>query len=176
MIAMRQTASSVLGLEQLIKLCKGREVMVEVGCFAGESTARFAKHFGTVYAVDPFLPGYDKEDGASEWHELAQARKAFKVLVESHFNIAHLEAESKVAVQVFEPSSLDLVYLDGCHTAAAVALDIHLWLPKVKRGGVLAGHDYTAAHLPGVKETVDAFFGVGGVRILADGSWVKEVA
>jgi hypothetical protein len=38
--------------------------------------------------------------------------------------------------------SLDFVYIDGNHASAYVELDLELWVPKVKRGGVVSGHDY----------------------------------
>lgn len=37
--------------------------------------------------------------------------------------------------------SLDFVYIDGNHSEEYVRQDIRLWWPKVKIGGMLAGHD-----------------------------------
>lgn len=53
--------------------------------------------------------------------------------------------------------SLDLVFIDGNHDYESVKEDIQLQIPKLKSGGLLAGHDY---HLeedcsPGVKRAVD---------------------
>jgi hypothetical protein len=39
-------------------------------------------------------------------------------------------------------ASLDYVYLDADHHYEAVCRDIDAWLPKVKPGGVIAGHDF----------------------------------
>jgi hypothetical protein len=38
--------------------------------------------------------------------------------------------------------SLDFVYLDGNHVYDAVVEDLTLWSPKVRAGGIIAGHDY----------------------------------
>lgn len=38
--------------------------------------------------------------------------------------------------------NLDFVYIDGNHSYDAVMEDITLWEPKVRPGGILAGHDY----------------------------------
>lgn len=51
--------------------------------------------------------------------------------------------------------SLDFVYIDAKHDEASVRADIAAWLPKVKPGGILAGHDY---NLPGVRAAVWAVF------------------
>jgi hypothetical protein len=38
--------------------------------------------------------------------------------------------------------SLDLVYIDAGHSYEAVRADLEAWFPKVKPGGVIAGHDF----------------------------------
>lgn len=38
--------------------------------------------------------------------------------------------------------SLDFVYIDGNHVYDAVIEDLTIWAPKVRLGGVIAGHDY----------------------------------
>lgn len=39
-------------------------------------------------------------------------------------------------------SGLDFVYLDACHQYESVVEDVRTWLPKIRKGGLLAGHDY----------------------------------
>ena len=51
-------------------------------------------------------------------------------------------APSLAAVNAHLDRSLDLVFIDGDHSYGAVKADIEAWWPKVKFGGVLAGHDY----------------------------------
>lgn len=41
--------------------------------------------------------------------------------------------------------SLDFVFVDATHTYNAVKEDISLWLPKIKKDGMLCGHDYCEA-------------------------------
>jgi len=52
------------------------------------------------------------------------------------------KCESAKASESFEDESLDLVYIDANHSYENVTLDITKWLPKVKKGGTIAGHDY----------------------------------
>ena len=42
----------------------------------------------------------------------------------------------------FENNFFDFVYIDADHTYEASYMDICAWYPKVKPGGILAGHDY----------------------------------
>jgi hypothetical protein len=37
---------------------------------------------------------------------------------------------------------LDFVYIDGDHSYEGVLRDIHAWTPHVRKGGIIAGHDY----------------------------------
>jgi len=45
-------------------------------------------------------------------------------------------------LQSLPDESYDFVYLDGDHSYEGVKAEIPLYWEKVKRGGVLAGHDY----------------------------------
>lgn len=48
---------------------------------------------------------------------------------------------SSDAINDFENESLDFVYIDANHKYEAVLQDINLWYPKIKKCGLLAGHD-----------------------------------
>lgn len=63
--------------------------------------------------------------------------------------------------------SLDFVYIDGNHARAFVKADLRAWTPKVRRGGIVAGHDYTtrSKHIE-VKSAVDAFVRRRGISPL----------
>ena len=75
------------------------------------------------------------------------------------------------AANLFQDGTLDFVYIDASHDYENVKIDLQTWYPKVKPGGVFAGHDYLdgtihfndgegkyagAAHY-GVKRAVDEF-------------------
>lgn len=62
---------------------------------------------------------------------------------------------------------VDFVYIDGHHSFQAATNDIAEWLPKIRPGGIIAGHDY--ARFRGgfdnkAKEVVDAWTAAYGVR------------
>ena len=42
----------------------------------------------------------------------------------------------------FEDGYFDFVYIDAAHDYSSVIKDIEAWKPKVKKGGIFAGHDY----------------------------------
>ena len=61
------------------------------------------------------------------------------------------------AADQFEDESLDFVFIDASHEYEDVKKDIQIWLPKIKKGGILAGHDYYIGYdyFPGVKAAVN---------------------
>ena len=52
-----------------------------------------------------------------------------------------IQKPSVDASTVFVDGVLDFVYIDADHSYQAVMDDIAAWMPKVKPGGVIAGHD-----------------------------------
>ena len=71
-------------------------------------------------------------------------RKAAKVL-----RLTSVEAS-----RLFSPGSLDFVYIDADHKYSSVVEDIDHWLPKVRVGGMIGGHDYSNGW-PSVVEAVN---------------------
>lgn len=53
--------------------------------------------------------------------------------------------DSISAASKIPDGSLDFVYLDARHDYRSVQEDIQAWAPKVRPGGILAGHDYVDA-------------------------------
>jgi hypothetical protein len=51
---------------------------------------------------------------------------------------------SAEASRLFPDRSVDLVFIDGNHGYSQVWRDLASWLPKVKPGGILCGHDCDA--------------------------------
>jgi len=58
-------------------------------------------------------------------------------------------------------NSLDFVYIDGNHKYGYVAMDLMKWSEKVRKGGIISGHDYyyfkKSRSNRGVKHAVDGF-------------------
>jgi hypothetical protein len=57
-------------------------------------------------------------------------------------NVKIVKMKSDEAALLYEDEYFDWVYLDADHSYEAVINDIKNWLPKVKKGGVLSGHDF----------------------------------
>ena len=58
---------------------------------------------------------------------------------EGRFSIIIGRSEHQIE---FKNRFLDCVFLDGAHDYLSVSRDICHWLPKVRPGGLICGHDY----------------------------------
>ena len=91
-------------------------------------------------AVDNFLKS------PIERAQRLESKFPFYRVVQSH--TAH-------AALFYANDSLDFVFVDADHSAHGVSMDILAWLPKIKIGGVIAGHDYENPRYPELKTAVD---------------------
>jgi predicted O-methyltransferase YrrM len=71
--------------------------------------------------------------------------------VAAYVNAVPMDLEA--AARLRAPASVDFVFLDADHSLKGTAAAISAWLPKVRPGGIFAGHDFTPEH-PGVVEAV----------------------
>lgn len=65
------------------------------------------------------------------------------------------------AHKIIAEGCLDIVYIDCQHAYLNVKDDIKNWKPKIRKGGILAGHDYNPWGVPnasGVAKAVDEAF------------------
>lgn len=119
-----------------------RSLIVEIGTYRGRSTYLVAKSVPKSYVItiDPCN---------FEWpNEVDKA--GFKLVNETiddralHAgNVMQWVTTSQEAAKVFN-MPIDFLFIDGLHEQCA--LDMELWLPKVKKGGLVAFHDYDEPH------------------------------
>jgi hypothetical protein len=102
----------------------------------------------------------------------SNVEKLFDARIRWHTNIEKIKQSSVVASERFEDASLDFVYIDGDHKYSAVQEDIAKWLPKIKKDGVIGGHDFDYEDVAGA---VLANLG-SPHRIFQDTSWVIPCA
>jgi len=71
-------------------------------------------------------------------------------------------------VKEFEDESLDFIFIDGNHDFEHVVEDVAKWSKKVKKGGIVAGHDFFRNHHKrfGVKEAIPAWCEANDIKPL----------
>jgi len=150
-------------------------VFVEIGTWKGKSAVFMAEKIREsrknikFYTIDLFenIKGYDSDLDIIAGTVL---EKYYKNIEPVKNYLETLIGDSKELYKNFENESIDFLFLDGDHTYKGVLKDLQLWFPKVKIGGIAAGHDYDEDSC-GVRQAVDQFFGFGAKQY-AGGCWI----
>ena len=132
---------------------------VEVGSWKGKSSAYMAVEIANsnkqidFYCVDTW-------EGSTE-HTYEQTQNLYYTFLHNMKDLKHLYTPLKMpsvdAAQLFDDESLDFVFIDASHEYVDVVADIKAWYPKIKKGGMLAGDDYSDAW-PNVQKAVQDSF------------------
>lgn len=155
----------------LIPICRllpAEAIVAELGSFAGEGAEQFRKSgkVSRIVCIDHWQgESMDGVRAAFEWR-MRNPRLLGEVSV--------LAMKTSDAAPLIANESLDMVYVDASHDYASVKEDIENWLPKVKRGGFIAGHDWHLEHFGVVRAVVDTLGRPDG--IFPDTSWYKRKA
>ena len=123
-------------------------VGVEIGVKEGKFSERLLRLWEgrVLYSVDPW-----REFGSTEYIDVSNVPQqqqdalylqTIRRLLPFERRSAVWRLTSKEAAEILPDDSLEFCYIDADHSYRGVSEDIRLWHPKVKRGGVLAGHDY----------------------------------
>jgi cephalosporin hydroxylase len=146
---------------------------VECGAWLGKSSSYLcdcAKDRINVFVVDSWL-GSDNEINTS--HALAVEKDIYDIFLENMGNriFKPIRKLSKEAAIDFKDGGCDIVFIDMNHSYESVLEDINIWLPKVKIGGYLAGHDYNIVDWPFVVRAVNENFATKDLTIIGD-CWI----
>jgi len=114
----------------------------EIGVYKAAYTEKFCQQGLKMYAIDPWMafPGQGRTQQRQERQDFLYGHA--KRVLDKYPNCQIIRKTSVEAVKDFEPRSLDFVYIDGDHRFPFVAHDIYEWYWRVKKGGIIAGHDY----------------------------------
>ena len=118
---------------------------VELGSFKGDFAKNItSKWMGKLYMIDVWRPLSDEEYDDISNHKnhidaYSIAMNTIKGFEEKTFM---LRMDGSEGAKLFADESLDFVYIDANHTYESVKEDIDTWYRKVKKGGLVMGHDY----------------------------------
>lgn len=143
-------------LRPIIDLLPSGITMVELGSFCGISMEVFirSEKIKIFYTVDkwevhdeiesPKLITNFMVDGIffKDWQEVETMWDKMAESLKSIAQIYKIKNDSAQTSSQFTDKSIDFVYIDANHDPDKVTLDITSWLPKIKLGGYIGGHDY----------------------------------
>ena len=166
-----QRANIIVGLIKKNDL----KVGYEIGCSNGYTYRNVLSRCEDMHwhGVDPWVvcPEYTKRPNGVKWNHEGNY-EVVKSIAEEYGDRAHIHRMTSVeAAKEVEDGSIDIVFIDGLHTYEGVRDDLEAWVPKIKVGGIISGHDYACCKHKGVTIAVDERFGKKNITKEKDMVW-----
>lgn len=150
---------------KMVEIHDDDAIFVELGCWKGRSTCFMGVEIINsgkdikLCAVDSWCYRPNTEQPCSNqrefdevFHEFLHNIKPIREVVDTYV------MDSAYAAEAFEDETVDFIFFDASHYKNDLINDIKAWLPKMKKNGIMAGHDYFTYCHPGVKEAVEECF------------------
>lgn len=157
----------------------------EIGVYEGSTTSFILRNCPGIkeyWAIDPWVKVNGKEWGwrfnhrpQETWDGMYHKMCSEMVLFPS---LRVLRMENLQVAAMFPDGYFDFVYIDASHFYEPTLAEIRAWLPKVRKGGWLGGHDYGSHNQnhAGVTKAVDEVFGPWpNINVSRDMVWWKVV-
>lgn len=166
--------------DQVIAGAKEDTTLVEVGSWLGQSMAYLAQGLqlkgwrGRLVAVDSFHGELNQPEHApTVMANGGTIRPVFEQNMKDCgvFDMVEvMEGDSAASAENFADGSVSFCFIDAAHDYDSVVRDVIAWIPKIKPGGMLAGHDYPCPDVH--KAVVECFAGTS--YLVAGACWVKN--
>ena len=146
---------------EFIGILPNESTFVEVGSWKGKSMAFFAVEMINsgknidCFAVDTWRGSSEHSNDPNVVNDTLYELFTNNIKPVEDY-VTSIRKPSVEASNDFRDNSIEIVFIDAAHEYEPVKEDINAWLPKVRNGGLIAGHDYL---LPSVKKAVDEIFG-----------------
>ena len=163
-------------LENIIT-AEGFTRFVEVGTKEGRTTAHILENCPDchVIGIDPWaeMPrqgAVECGESYTEWDFDAIERDFWGRVGPWKDRLTFYRRTSLEAAPEVDDGSQDLIFIDAAHDYESVLEDIETWTPKVREGGILAGHDFQHS-FPTVMDAVADSFNLMFVQVMPDSVW-----
>jgi len=147
--------------------------IVEVGSWAGLSARAMAQPGQTVYCVDHWAGSPCDDSG--KWAAQRGSDAVFRTFCRNagkrlFRTIIPCRGPSALWASIW-PFQVDMVFIDAGHEKSELLANIKEWLPHIRPGGIMCGHDHSSL-FPGVEEAVKEIFSY--YKVLGRSVWVAE--
>ncbi len=162
-----------------IKKANNGDLFLEVGCFMGKSAAYLLQKIKEsdkrirVWVIDIFEAecGHHndliKENGGGTLLEIFK-----KNMAQLGFKPNTMIGKSNEQYKNISDESFSMIFIDAAHDYESVKADLNNFYPKLKSGGIFAGHDYGEKSC-GVGQAVDEFVKENNLKLeIMTASWI----
>jgi len=135
-------------MTEFLKGYFGRKGLVgaEIGVALGHHTENILKVLSIekLFLIDPYEPYYEEGKLITQFSKKLLLAK--ENLTRFKDKVEFIRKKSSEALELI-PNDLDFIYIDGNHAYEFVKKDIQLYYPKVRKNGVIGGHDFSVNFL-----------------------------
>lgn len=130
--------------------------VAEIGVSKGRLSRLLRQRTSNLYLIDSWQEATSESYIAThdDHAMLTQKRHDKNYQLASEVDAIIIRKDSVEASKDFEDGFFDLIFIDADHSYEGCSRDIKAWLPKVRIGGWLSGHDYGDRQF-GVTQAVD---------------------
>jgi hypothetical protein len=155
---------STKGLAPYVRRLGDNITGIEIGTCRAESTAFLLNgcpNIKKLYTIDPYKAYQDwvgeiNQNVVNKFMMVAQEN-----LKQFGDRVIMMREDSVRAAAGFKDEGFDFIFVDGDHSYEATLADCEAYYPKLKKGGLFCGHDYSS--LDSVKQAVNDFRNKEGI-------------
>lgn len=134
-----------------------------IGCELGVAEGKFSEEI-LLYSNIKYLYSIDMWAG-DRGHDNIEYMKAQNRLSPYKEKNTILKYKFDKAIKLFDDNYFDFIYIDGyAHTGQDNGKTLNDWWPKLKSGGIFAGHDYDQAW-PKTIDRVNEFISINNLLL-----------
>ncbi len=151
--------------DDITTLIKPGSMVAELGVAEGKFSEKLLRKskLSHLYSIDM----YEGDRG----HDEAQYQHAAALLAPYSGRSTIIKKRFDEAAKDFPDEYFDLIYIDGyAHTGQEEGRTLYDWFPKVKKGGIISGDDYSEKW-PKVIEQVDRFIAANKLELHVIKDW-----
>lgn len=136
--------------------------IAEIGVFKGDFSKFIFSEISPseLHLIDIFegqMCSGDKDGNNIVWTDLEIEYELLKEYFVNFDNVKIHKGFSYDVLLKFDDEYFDIVYIDGDHSYDGVKRDLEVSYKKVKKNGLICGHDYTEKMFMGVVRAVNEF-------------------
>lgn len=151
---------------EMVRLAPEKAHFVEIGSWKGRSASFMGVEIHNSNKQIKF-------DCIDHWDAIG----GIELFKENTKSLSHIItpifSDSVKGADLYEDGSLDFVFIDAGHLTHEVLADMDAWYPKVKSGGIFAGHDYFPGSWDSVVTAVQEWMGDKNFEV-SEGCWIYK--
>lgn len=150
---------------------------IEIGVQYGNNSIMLMQECPNItklYGIDPYIAYQDWNAPVTQETQdqtYGIVRENLKQLVDDRYEL--IRAFSRDVNNRFEDGAYDFIFIDGDHSGLGVLTDLICYEPKVRKGGIISGHD---VGLPGIRTALQVWCGINDfhaskIMVVENNSW-----